>query len=311
MLRLVLALPAIITAQVAAGLLPPSWDNFTEIIPQLSTPSWSTPYADVNISYTGPRSKSMNDVIKTCWSINQVQLSSDVCRQQALTIAMNFALAKPPHASNVYALGAERLVRRSSQGYRVVRLRSDGDTLRPRGSDRVLTTRSLPTQYETRVEYDGALPDTFLLLKVANDSASSEGSLGPVFVATDGHRHEVAHLRPLGNLENRDPSMPSSTFGAGEGLKIQSRSGPVTEKQHVDDWLNSASTGEPSVAVSLLRIITNLANSSGYMAIDLVDRPPGQDGKAVIVAESEGFGREWEDGWNWCFGTNPMGCDES
>lgn len=288
--------------------IPTEWSNPFPVNTRLTTIGL-VPESVVEYSFVEPLTQSLAVVVDECWSPSGKKLNSFVCQKQALTAALLFAWTAPSDQGNVSALGArEEPVAhqlKRSLGDSLIRLRRDGGGLRPEPDDAHLIARDHGSPSYEQIQYNGTLPHTFLLRNNVDAAVSRNEESHPMFVATDGRRHEIAHLQPLRAHRKREYDLTATRYDAGSGIKVQRASSAVATDQGVIDWLNSDGNDG---ADAVLDMLWHPLSKNGYLAFNLKDHSQGKDGKCILVAESEGFGREWEDNWNWCFGSHGSGC---
>lgn len=275
---------------------------------ELQTSFTSIPWSETYVYGQAPRTSTLAASVDRCWSESGRQLSEDYCLERALEIAFTLALAGPEAQQNTSAIGARSL--QSAWGnddslletFEVVDLEFDGREFRPHENDKLRVRHSQRGYAPPSIRYSGTLPKAFLYRrKMGNDSVSHDIDR-PMFVATDGLQQEVAHLQTVA-VTSRDDRADGSelVYEAGQGIKIQRRSRAVTSCQHVHDWLKTDYSSDESSTASVSEWLVNLAKGLGYLGFELGFGAAAKYGEFIMVAESLGFGKEWESNWNWCF----------
>lgn len=276
--------------------IPAVWEGGWTIATQLST-NGAVPWSTVEYSITGPRTESLAAVSNICWSASGQPLSPSFCQRQALTAALLFAWSSPESEHDTYSIGARDSVGKTDavgQGYRLFPMRRDEHgTLRTEPDHHLLTSRSPSDTTLGGIKYGGSLPRTFLLQIDAGMDSTTRDESRPLFIATDGDRHEISHIQPVHRTPKRTEEADGLTYDSGHGIKVQRKSKPIASPQQVLDWLHSESNDKyTSIAEFLADESKTMAN--GYLAFNLQDRSPNEDGRSILIAESEGFGSAWK-----------------
>ena len=287
--------------------IPASWTSYGGAI-ELQTALTSSPWYETHIYGQSPRTSSLAAAVSRCWSSSGKQLSEDYCLRQALDVAFICALTDLGPGHNTTKIGGRDLRSAPSPGasqldeFDVVDLELEGDAFRPRQNKDIHARHVQANDVPASIKYTGALRRAFLYRRKVGNHSLEAGADRPIFVATDGEQKEIAHLQSV-EVTSRDDSAESTglIYEAGGGIKIQSQSQPVTIHQYVRDWMNSNSGADDSGTASMSDYLMFVAKKVGYLAFELVDGEPGKNGKFIMLAESLGFGTDWESNWNWCF----------
>lgn len=160
------------------------------------------------------------------------------------------------------------------------------------------------TQDPVSVLYNGSLPLTFLLHQPINGSNTTV----PIFHATDGSHAQIHHIIPLNQtgLHRRVGFNGYTHIGAG-GLKVQSNSDTTAAWNDVMTWLNYGGGNTPPMS-----IILDMEKESYMMGHAFTTKVGGfKDGQFAMEEESNGFGNNFEDDWNWCWGAYPTNCNSA
>lgn len=295
----------LMAALACADRLPANWTNKFNSV-DLRTAYITTPWFETSLYGESPRTSTLAAAVNRCWSSSGMQLSEDYCLERALNVAFTAALADLDPQHNTTAIGAGNrrstpsVERSPSKEFEIVDLELNGDTFRPRLQTKPHDRRSQTQNAPTHIRYNGTLPRAFLFQRKRGNLTHEVEADRPVFVATDGFQKEIAHLQRT-TLTVRGDESPDSglIYEAGGGIKVQSRSHPVTAPEYVQDWMNSESGAGD--ATSMSDYLISVAQSVGYLGFELNNAEAEKDGKFIMVAESLGFGMEWESNWNWCF----------
>lgn len=305
--RLCGAIGLFVASTVYADLLPATWTGLFANV-NLRTAYTSSPWFDTSLYGHSTRTTTLAAAVSRCWSRSGQQLSEDYCLGEALNVAFVSTLTNLCPQHNTTAIGARDMRSTSSterslrDRFEVVDLEFNGDTYHPRLESGVHNRRSEMQNTPANIRYSGALPQAFLYRRKGGNHSREDGADRPIFVATDGFQKEIAHLQQASVGTRGDASSETELiYEAGHGIKVQSRSRPVTTAEYVQDWMNSDSGLGDSTSMS--DYLVSVAKSLGYLGFELKNGEAGRDGKLIMVAESLGFGREWESNWNWCFAT--------
>lgn len=309
-LRMLCGIACLTSACIAQNdLLPPAWTEFGRS-GELQTAYTSNPWSDTSIFGHLPRTSTLDVTVGRCWSESGKQLSEDYCLEQALRAAFTVALTSLDLEHNTTAIegrdlkGTPRIVESSAPGYEKVDLEFDGHAFRPVEARTGTVRRSNSGGVPLNIKYSGMFSEAFLYRRRSGNHSIEQGTDLPIFVASNGSQHEVVHLhRPSISTRDSGALEDDVTYEAGRGIKVQSHSEPITTCEYVQDWMNSNAHSEDSSTGSILDYLMFVAKHVGYLGFSLKDGEAGKDGKFIMVAESFGFGVEWEQNWNWCLGS--------
>ncbi|RMJ21078.1 hypothetical protein PHISP_08051 [Aspergillus sp. HF37] len=191
-------------------------------------------------------------------------------------------------------------------------VRLHGDPLNDTHLSTSLTKRNTLADDSIKVYYNGTMPLTFL-------SRNTRKYEFAVLFATNGSHAEIGHIAPINSsLETRGNSIGDKSgfnhIGVG-GVKVQVRSqfSPMTHTQ-VEAFMDGTPNGHDNAINGLESFWAAEKQSSmaGFSFKKWLKRPGGSktSGQFAMEAEVNGFGSNWENNWNWCFGVDQSGCRE-
>lgn len=329
--------------------IPPVWLFIQYIIPKLKPVYGSTTASEVVIPNryeaavvsTGAGVLNLAAVLTDC--IPQLQQPGEAvditqCVNSVLVAAIGAALAggRIKKAGTWYRRDTSEVDDFMSvfpDYVKITNIKMSGQSISQNSSSLAVRRRGAYAQEAPiNVNYNGSLPLSFiyhhpLASSTLNSTSNSTGYI-PVFIATDGERFQVNHIKPVNQTSS---SMNQTTaysrcssairrsglttqynhVGAG-GVKLQMKTTAVATWSDVEAWL------DPSVHQGALYWFKELASKSMWVGHSLTNYilqhgtvdSDWVSGQFIMEGETDAFDDNWEKNWNWCFGPHKTNCEK-